>query len=236
MPDKLDKGPTGRVRALRRLLSGVSREDVIEVLADFSLADASRYGFAESTDFDLIYGGVPYPPKAILGIAAKKCLGRVLRADEFSGGVRSPCFAVLMNLGFDIQPKVNSTDTGLVTAPFERLAEEVSRSDTVIEGAKKTITVNAYERDRGARERCIEYWGLACVVCRFDFESRYGRLGAGFIHVHHLKPLSELKAEYQLDPVADLRPVCPNCHAMLHRPDNTLSIEELRLTLRPKNV
>lgn len=95
-----------------------------------------------------------------------------------------------------------------------------------IEGAKKTITVNAYERDPKARGRCIEHWGTKCTVCSFDFAARYGDLGAGFIHVHHLTPLSTIGQEYVVDPIKDLRPVCPNCHAMLHRGD--LSPDELR--------
>jgi 5-methylcytosine-specific restriction protein A len=30
-----------------------------------------------------------------------------------------------------------------------------------------------------------------------------------------------------LDPEADLRPVCPNCHAMLHRTKPAMSVSEL---------
>lgn len=54
----------------------------------------------------------------------------------------------------------------------------------------------------------------------------------GLIHVHHLKPLGEVGEGYLLDPVADLRPVCPNCHAMLHRRKPALGIDELLQTLR----
>ncbi|MBK7495215.1 MAG: HNH endonuclease [Candidatus Omnitrophica bacterium] len=78
---------------------------------------------------------------------------------------------------------------------------------------------------------CSRVHGLDCTVCGLNFEARYGELGKGFIHVHHLKPLALTDGEYELNPVADLRPVCPNCHAMLHRPEQTLSIEELRATL-----
>lgn len=100
--------------------------------------------------------------------------------------------------------------------------------ETVFEGAKKTIVVNVYERDASARRKCIAYWGCTCMICGFDFAARYGELGAGFIHVHHLTPLAEIGAQYELNPVTDLRPVCPNCHAMLHAGDDTLGIEALR--------
>jgi 5-methylcytosine-specific restriction protein A len=53
-------------------------------------------------------------------------------------------------------------------------------------------------------------------------------LGAGFIQVHHTVPLSSIGTEYVIDPIRDLIPVCPNCHAMLHRKTPPFSIAELR--------
>jgi 5-methylcytosine-specific restriction protein A len=65
-------------------------------------------------------------------------------------------------------------------------------------------------------------------VCGLIFKDYYGDIGTGFIHVHHLKPVSVMKQEYEMDPISDLRPVCPNCHAMLHKNDPPFSIEELK--------
>jgi len=62
----------------------------------------------------------------------------------------------------------------------------------------------------------------------------YGERGKGFIHVHHLRPLADVGEEYELDPIADLRPVCPNCHAMIHARPVTLTIEELRSLLQTR--
>ena len=106
--------------------------------------------------------------------------------------------------------------------------DEIEDNETHFEGAKKTVTVNVYERDPEARRRCIAKWGTSCSVCGFHFEYFYGSLGRDYIHVHHLKPLSEIGGEYQIDPVNDLRPVCPNCHAMLHRKRPALSIQQLQ--------
>jgi 5-methylcytosine-specific restriction protein A len=100
------------------------------------------------------------------------------------------------------------------------------------EGAVRQVLVNAYERDQAARQACIAHFGLACAVCGLRFEEVYGPLGTGFIHVHHIVPLSELGTEYSLNPVTDLRPVCPNCHAMVHRQRPPLSLDELRAFLR----
>lgn len=103
--------------------------------------------------------------------------------------------------------------------------EEVEK---LSEGIKKTIIINTYERNPKARMLCIEYWKSVCSVCKFDFESFYGEIGAGFIHVHHLVPVSKIGESYQIDPIHDLRPVCPNCHSMLHIKNPPLSIDELK--------
>jgi len=101
-------------------------------------------------------------------------------------------------------------------------------AQTFPEGAKKSITVNAYERNPEARRRCLNHWGCNCTVCGFRFELLYGVLGKNYMHVHHLSPISSIGQAYMVDPIADLRPVCPNCHAMLHQKSPPLSIEELQ--------
>ncbi|VXB41096.1 Restriction endonuclease [Arthrobacter sp. 9AX] len=82
--------------------------------------------------------------------------------------------------------------------------------------AVATIQVNRYERDADARRVCLAFHGTSCAACGFSFEVSYGDSGAGFIHVHHQVPPAMLGRGYQLDPIADLVPLCPNCHAMAH--------------------
>ncbi len=107
------------------------------------------------------------------------------------------------------------------------LPEEVPTGGNFSEGAKSSITINAYERSAKARGACIAHHGVSCAVCSFDFEKAFGDLGAGFIHVHHIVPLSSIRDNYEVDPVTDLVPVCPNCHAMIHRVEPPLKIEQL---------
>lgn len=115
----------------------------------------------------------------------------------------------------------------------ERLyPDELESGHAYTEGARKSVRVNAVERNSHARRACLAHHGHACNVCGLDFSQRYGEVGVGFIHVHHLKPLSLTDEEYAVDPVNDLRPVCPNCHAMLHRTEPILTIEQLRERLR----
>jgi 5-methylcytosine-specific restriction protein A len=117
-------------------------------------------------------------------------------------------------------------------SPFES-ADEIAGPERFIDGAGRQITVNAYERDPRARRACIEHFGAVCVVCDLDMAARYGNLGAGYIHVHHLLPLSEAGGRYEINPTKDLIPVCPNCHAMLHRRKPPFTVGELKKRLRP---
>ena len=96
------------------------------------------------------------------------------------------------------------------------LPEEVNEPNQYFEGATSRIEINAYERDRQARDACIKHYGTCCFICGFSFGATYGKEFEEYIHVHHLCPLSEIGEEYRVDPVKDLRPVCPNCHAVIH--------------------
>lgn len=106
--------------------------------------------------------------------------------------------------------------------------DELDANQQYPEGAIKRDVVKRYERNPKARKKCIEKHGTVCKVCKFDFEKVYGELGRGYIHVHHKEGLSQRREEYDVDPENDLVPVCPNCHAMLHRKgEPPLSIETL---------
>lgn len=113
--------------------------------------------------------------------------------------------------------------------------DEIATPSLYYEGVSTTVAVNAYERDPRARKACIEHYGAVCSVCGLDFGVMYGTLGQGFIHVHHIVPLSTIRKSYVVNPIKDLRPVCPNCHAMLHRGAEVLTIEQLKDILRKES-
>lgn len=115
-----------------------------------------------------------------------------------------------------------------------QIAEEVDDQEVLIEGAIKTISVNTFERNSVARAKCLAFHGYKCAVCSFDFEEFYGSIGHNFIHVHHIVPLSEIGRDYVLDPIKDLAPICPNCHAMIHRTRPILTINQLKGHLSAK--
>ena len=115
------------------------------------------------------------------------------------------------------------------------IPEEISGRRQLVEGAKTQITVNAYERNSRARKLCIAHYGPRCFACGLSFSRRYGNAVPDFIHVHHIRPLASIGRSYKLDPVRDLRPVCPNCHAVIHRREPPFTIHEVQKMLKHAN-
>lgn len=200
---------------------GLTRQHLVQAIREYDAG--APHGFAQSTTYDVLYKGRRYPPKAIVGLAAAQLIGRPLTPYDFKAGLSSKCFRLLRGNGFEIVTK------GHLDLFPDELHEEV---EGYLEGAAHLVTVNKYERDPRARAQCIKHYGVRCQVCGLDFAKTYGAIGEGFIHVHHVRPLSDVGSEYTVDPVEDLRPVCPNCHAMLHRRKPPYTIEELRETIR----
>lgn len=130
---------------------------------------------------------------------------------------------------------VNGTflnDTG--TTSYDD-AGRAAEADELHEGSVTEVTMNRYERNIEARKACLDVKGFHCAVCGLDFEETYGEIGRGFIHVHHLIPISSIGEDYVIDPINHLVPVCPNCHNMLHRKDPPFSPEELKAKMFKTN-
>ena len=124
---------------------------------------------------------------------------------------------------FDLRKKTSSYKEKLIVELQKELEQEA-----LYEGGNKTRLVKVAKRNPMARQQCIEHYGYKCSVCSFDFEKVYGTIGEKYIHVHHIIPLSEIKKEYKIDPIKDLVPVCPNCHAIIHKTNPVLTVEELK--------
>ncbi|MXR69950.1 hypothetical protein GNT65_14905 [Shewanella sp. JBTF-M18] len=104
-----------------------------------------------------------------------------------------------------------------------------SRQSAFHEGGSRAIELTVHERDPAARKACIQHYGVRCQVCDFDFEKTYGALGQGFIHVHHRIDLASVQTSRDVNPIEDLIPVCPNCHAMLHSERPAMAVEALKI-------
>lgn len=118
----------------------------------------------------------------------------------------------------------------LENVKFTLFPEEITSPEAseLWEGAITHRVVNSFERNPLARKKCIDAHGAQCAACGMDFERQYGEIGRNFIHVHHVVPLSEVSCRYRIDPVKDLVPLCPNCHAMIHKMDNPADVQKLK--------
>lgn len=98
------------------------------------------------------------------------------------------------------------------------------------EGLRKLRKSWRIERSAKNRRLARIKWGnnCSCVVCRVNFNKKYGQdIARGYIEFHHLRPLSA--GAYTPRPEKDLVPVCSNCHSMLHRRrPNPIPILELQ--------
>ena len=134
-------------------------------------------------------------------------------------------------------------NNGITTIQIELLLEanfDQNQTESLgleyIEG-KKIIRQNAtYERNPRLRAECIRIHGTSCKICDFNFQMVYGDLGANYCHVHHITPLSEMGKAHLVNPEEDLMPVCPNCHAMLHKRNPAIKPEELRALITKKSA
>jgi len=106
--------------------------------------------------------------------------------------------------------------------PYKMEAEE--------EGASESELLTKYERSHINRSLCLAYFGYNCKACGINLKDKYGDIARDFIHVHHLKPISESGIR-KPDPIEDFVPLCPNCHAIAHLKNPPVTVEEIRIIL-----
>ncbi len=161
-----------------------------------------------------------------------------LHAHGFIGDPRSVRECKDHNLlNFLLHPdQVVASDSHLTDVKEQFEIDYTESDDSLYEGALVKVMANRYERNPKARRECVEKKGYKCLVCGQDFEAFYGEIGKGFIHVHHVIPISTIGKKYKLNVNTDLVPVCPNCHYMLHRKDPPYTIQELKHLIQKKQI
>ncbi|HWL09451.1 MAG TPA: hypothetical protein VNQ76_13670 [Planctomicrobium sp.] len=80
--------------------AGLTREHVLRTLSD--LDAGIDHPFGKPIGYELIHEGKRYAPKAVIGLACRYSIGRVLQPEEFSGGEAN---FVLRKLGFSVIQK-----------------------------------------------------------------------------------------------------------------------------------
>ena len=105
------------------------------------------------------------------------------------------------------------------------------------EGELKARTAEYRSRSSQLRQEALNHYTqdgrVICAACDFDFGRAYPNIGSGFIQIHHLKPVSFMRGEPMNteQALANVRPLCANCHQMVHRRSPPISIPALRKML-----
>lgn len=146
--------------------------------------------------------------------------------DEFAQArsrLSDTAHAIVASAGASVQDSPTPPDDEEDAAPEGRIllrTHKVRERNTTLARKKKALVL----QQSGV---------LACTVCGFAFEKQYGPWGDGFIECHHTVPLSQLRPG-QVTHLRDLALVCANCHRMLHRGGEVLTIEVLRGRVRQR--
>lgn len=192
----------------------VTYQAVHEALLDFdekypNPGDYDQWIDKDGYKYALEFAGRLYPPKHILSVVTG------IDVSQFSGGEQTN--RIFQELGLVIveKPKGVTNENLYLLTEEDRAIIAQTMELTFHEGGKILISSYQYERDTRARQACIKHYGFDCYACGFNFAHTFGEIGEGFIHVHHLSPLSQQDGEHEINPIDDLRPVCPelSCHA-----------------------
>ena len=115
------------------------------------------------------------------------------------------------------------------------LKSEIEEDNEDIEASEgKLLRRIHYSRERSATlaaKKKVQFkekhGSLHCEVCGFNFEKSYGDHGTDFIECHHTIPVSQLTPNSKTK-LSELALLCSNCHRMIHRSKQMLSIAELK--------
>lgn len=121
------------------------------------------------------------------------------------------------------QPEDEEPFYGVADNPEPPIAHNDADYAPDTEGLEHQYNLTKKERNPELRRKCIEHykhlWGghIHCICCGFDFEKAYGKIGEGYIEIHHINPHHTFEGEHMVDPINDLIPLCSNCHSMIHK-------------------
>ncbi len=115
--DQLPRQATGRLRA--EVFEPLTRDHLLAALDD--LDRGIEHAFSAPTTYEVVHEGRRYPPKAVFGLAASRLLGQPLNPSDFSAGEGEPCFRILRDRGFVIDPiaPANQQDLSGFIGPIE---------------------------------------------------------------------------------------------------------------------
>jgi len=203
-------------RRLNWLVKALPQEAVSDAVT--SLISGSKFEYAESTDYDLVYHGYPLPPKKVIGYASKNYFGASLYSENFNGGANTACFNKLKESGFVIGEKNHDEAIDPESFDFREKVEALKSSSPSKppKGNKRPnkrsqITV-VTERDTKVVAFVEKRAKGVCELCGNPAPFVRSKDNTPFLEVHHIIPLSEDGP----DTVDNAAALCPNCHRACH--------------------
>ncbi len=181
-----------------------------------------------SVHYDLVMGNKKYPPKYVMSLATKFAIGKEHPASAFSAVEARDYF---LRRGYTVIDRRKEAEKSVVTEDDE---------SSFPEGRELFARHHHLERDgtmpkKAKAKRLAETGKLECEACGMNFHRSYGDLGYGFIEAHHTIPVSQLKGTTKTK-INDLALVCSNCHRMLHRGKDLLTVIGLKQLIRNKSI
>ena len=131
--------------------------------------------------------------------------------------------------GLDLYIKFLNTEVD--RSAISTSSRPMDNTSTIMEGKHIAREQVFIQRNPEARKKCIEHFGCKCAACGLVMSDKYGEIGKGFIEVHHLNPIHLFDDTHLVDYSTDLIPLCPNCHAMIHKLENPGDLDGLRRIL-----
>ena len=144
--------------------AGLTQDHVLRTLADLDAGIAHPFG--KPTGYELVRDNKRYAPKAVIGLACRYSIGRILQPEEFSGG-EAPGQAnfVLRKLGFSVVKRTDEekeTQTGkdwsgsevrlIVADYFDMLEAELQGKPYKKSEHRKALTPQLSGRSEGSIE------------------------------------------------------------------------------------
>jgi hypothetical protein len=168
--------------------TGISKDDVIRAIADIDAGNVED-SFGDSRLWDLLIGGRLYPPKRVVGVAARRLAGRVLLPNDFTGGEESKCHAVLEDLGFIIVPKGETQQTD--STEEARIESEI-RARTDIPATQREQLILSRRGQGRFRRNVADVEKMGCRVT--------GVGHVAHLRASHIKPWKDSDDREKLDP------------------------------------
>ena len=178
-------------------------------------------------DFECIYDDI-YSIEEMLLYAAK------LKSDEILASQSGYISWKAIDAYIRFYAQKHDIDLTAIKQPEVKTVDSTEAEDEEQERYEGRLTeakVLRRQRNRAARQQCLEASGYTCYVCGFNFEKTYGDIGKNFLEVHHTKPLATYDDEHPI-PQSELVALCSNCHSMVHRKREVLDVNELKEMLQ----